>query len=200
MKRHPLRAGDMALIGMFAALMAVGANITSVAPFFQVAGIPLSMQPFFCLLAALLLGSKRAAIAMIVYAMVGLAGAPVFAKFSAGLAPFVSQSGGFILSYIPAAFAAGWFLERKIHPRKTQFLIASLIGTAIMYIIGTTYTYLALKLWIHTPVSYSTAWGYMTWFMVKDTALAVILTFIAPALYRSIHKATGFNRNHISST
>lgn len=156
MKQRKLRAGDMALIGMFAALMAVGANITSVAPFLQVAGIPLSMQPFFCLLAALLLGSKRAAIAMIVYALVGLAGAPVFAQFSAGFAPFAGKSGGFIISYIPAAFA--------------------------------------------TPVSYDTAWGFMIWFMVKDTALTVILSFIAPAIYRSIHKATGFNRNHISST
>lgn len=35
MKQHKLRAGDMALIGMFAALMAVGANITSVAPFYK---------------------------------------------------------------------------------------------------------------------------------------------------------------------
>lgn len=81
MKQRKLRAGDMALIGMFAALMAVGANITSVAPFLQVAGIPLSMQPFFCLLAALLLGSKRAAIAMIVYALVGLAGALCLLNF-----------------------------------------------------------------------------------------------------------------------
>lgn len=189
MKQHKLRAGDMALIGMFAALMAVGANITSLAPFLQVVSIPLSMQPFFCLLAALLLGSKRAAIAMIVYALVGLVGAPVFAQFSAGFAPFAGKSGGFIISYIPRAFAAGWFLERNIQPSKIRFLIASLIGTAIMYLIGTTYMYLALKLWIHTPVSYGTAWGFMIWFMVKDTALAVILSFIAPAIYRSIHKA-----------
>ena len=35
MKQRNLRAGDMALIGMFAALMAVGANITSMAPFLQ---------------------------------------------------------------------------------------------------------------------------------------------------------------------
>lgn len=47
MKQRNLRAGDMALTGMFAALMAVGANITSMAPFLQVAGIPLSLQPFF---------------------------------------------------------------------------------------------------------------------------------------------------------
>lgn len=110
MKQRKLRAGDMALIGMFAALMAVGANITSVAPFLQVAGIPLSMRPFFCLLTALLLGKETSKpIAMIVYALVGLAGAPVFAQFSAGFAPFAGKSGGFIISYIPAAFAAGWF-------------------------------------------------------------------------------------------
>lgn len=112
MKQRNLRAGDMALIGMFAALMAVGANITSMAPFLQVAGIPLSLQPFFCLLAAMLLGARRAAIAMTVYALAGLAGAPVFAQFSAGFAPFIGKSGGFILAYIPAAFAAGWLLEK----------------------------------------------------------------------------------------
>ncbi len=38
MKQRNLRAGDMALIGMFTALMAVGANITSMAPFFASCG------------------------------------------------------------------------------------------------------------------------------------------------------------------
>lgn len=88
-----------------------------------------------------------------------------------------------------------------LHLKCLLFHIVSVYGIrSIMYLIGTTYMYLALKLWIHTPVSYGTAWGFMIWFMVKDTALAVILSFIAPAIYRSIHKATGFNRNHISST
>ena len=41
---------DLALVAMFA-LMAIGANIVSWAPFLQVAGIPLSMQPFFAILA-----------------------------------------------------------------------------------------------------------------------------------------------------
>ncbi|MCY8857557.1 biotin transporter BioY [Bacillus atrophaeus] len=200
MIQNKLRVSDMALIGMFAALMGVGANITSMAPFLQVAGIPLSMQPFFCLLAALLLGSRRASIAMIVYALVGLIGAPVFAQFSAGFAPFAGKSGGFILSYIPAAFTAGWYLERKAQPSRLRFLIASLLGTAIMYLVGTTYMYLALKVWIDAPISYGTAWIFMFWFIVKDMAFAIVLAFIAPSIYRSIHKATGFSRNHISST
>ncbi|MBT2574888.1 biotin transporter BioY [Bacillus sp. ISL-51] len=199
MIQRKLRAGDMALIGMFAALMGVGANITSMAPFLQVAGIPLSLQPFFCLLAAMLLGSRRAAIAMTVYALAGLAGAPVFAQFSAGFAPFLGKSGGFILSYIPAAFAAGWLLERKAEPGRFLYAAASLIGTGVIYVIGTTYMYIALKLWLHAPISYGTAWFYMVWFFIKDMILAIILAFIAPAIYRSIHKATGFRRNHTSS-
>ncbi|MDE1455385.1 biotin transporter BioY, partial [Bacillus paralicheniformis] len=76
MNKKKLRAADMALVGMFAALMGIGANITSFAPFLQIGGIPLTMQPFFCLLAGLLLGRKLGALSMIVYALVGFVGAP----------------------------------------------------------------------------------------------------------------------------
>ncbi len=69
---------------MFVALMAIGANIVSWAPFLQVAGIPLSMQPFFAILAGLLLGSRLGALSMTVYMLVGVAGAPIFANFKAG--------------------------------------------------------------------------------------------------------------------
>ena len=68
---------DLALAAMFVALMAIGANIVSWAPFLQVAGIPLSMQPFFAILAGLLLGSRLGALSMTVYMLVGAAGAPI---------------------------------------------------------------------------------------------------------------------------
>ncbi|MBV2197267.1 biotin transporter BioY [Bacillus velezensis] len=194
MKQRNLRAGDMALIGMFAALMAVGANITSMAPFCKLREFRYQPRPFFCLLAAMLLGARRATIAMTVYALAGLAGAPVFAQFSAGFAPFIGKSGGFILAYIPAAFATGWSLEKQ-KPGRLHYAWASLIGTAVIYIIGTTYTYIALKLWLHAPISYGMAWFYMIWFFIKDIVLALLLASIAPAVYRSIHKATGFSRN-----
>ena len=78
------RTLDLTLAGMFAALMAIGANITSWAPFLQVGGVPLSLQPFFVILAGLLLGSRMGSISMIVYVLIGIAGAPVFAQFKAG--------------------------------------------------------------------------------------------------------------------
>lgn len=64
------------------------------------------------MLAGLLLGRRLGALAMIVYALVGIAGAPVFAQFSAGLGVILGKSGGFVLSYIPAAWLAGFILEK----------------------------------------------------------------------------------------
>lgn len=113
MKQHKLRAGDMALIGMFAALMAVGANITSLAPFLQVAGIPLSMQPFFCLLAALLLGSKRAAIAMIVYALVGLAGSACVCSIFSRLRPVCREKRRVYYLIHPGSICSGMVFRTK---------------------------------------------------------------------------------------
>lgn len=99
-----LKTIDITLAGMFAALMAIGANITS---FIVIGGVPITLTTFFCIMAGLLLGSRLGAISMIIYALVGLAGAPVFAKFSGGLAVIISPTFGFILSYIIVAFVVG---------------------------------------------------------------------------------------------
>ncbi|MEC3606205.1 biotin transporter BioY [Bacillus glycinifermentans] len=195
MKKQKLRAGDMALVGMFAALMGIGANITSFAPFLQIGGIPLTMQPFFCLLAGLLLGRRLGTLAMIVYALVGFIGAPVFAQFSAGISALFKGSGGFILSYIPAAYAAGWLTDRKAEPESKHFLAASVIGTVIIYIIGVNYMYLAFKYWLNTPVPYAAAWTSMVWFFIKDMAFSIVFAALAPKVYRAVQKGAGFNRN-----
>lgn len=193
------RTADFVLVGMFAALMAIGANITSIVPFLQVGGIPLTMQPFFCVLAGLLLGRRLGALAMIVYALVGIAGAPVFAQFSAGLGVILGKSGGFVLSYIPAAWLAGFILEKRQNPGFGRFLFAAIAGTTVMYVIGTTYTYIALNVWLNAPISYQTTWLFMMWFMVKDYALTILLAMLAPKIYRSVSKATSFRKEQTAS-
>ncbi|XNN68643.1 biotin transporter BioY [Bacillus pumilus] len=193
------RTADFVLVGMFAALMSIGANITSIVPFLQVGGIPLTMQPFFCVLAGLLLGRRLGALAMIVYALVGIAGAPVFAQFSAGFGVILGKSGGFVLSYIPAAWLAGFILEKRKNPGFGRFLLAAIAGTTVMYLIGTTYTYLALNVWLNAPISYQTTWLFMIWFMVKDYALTILLAMLAPKIYRSVSKATSFRKQQAAS-
>lgn len=189
-----LRTIDLTLAAMFVALMAIGANITSWAPFLQIGGIPLSMQPFFAILAGLLLGSRLGSISMFVYMLVGLAGAPIFAGFSGGIGTLFKLSGGFIISYIVVAYVVGKIVERREEPKFPTFLIASLVGIVLIYVIGTNYMYLAAKVWLALPLTYSAVWKTMMWFMVKDLIFTIIGAVIAPRIYQSVRTNSSYSR------
>jgi len=180
----------MTLVAMFSGLMAVGANITSWAPFLQIANVPLSMQPFFCILAGLLLGSRLGALSMTIYALIGIAGAPVFAQFNAGIGVLFESTGGFIFSYILTAFVVGKLIEKSNNKKGSIFFIASFVGIALIYLIGTTYMWLAVNVWLNAPMSYLAAWGVMAWFAVKDIVFTIIGALIAPRIYHAVSKAT----------
>lgn len=189
MKRK-LSTYDITLVAMFAALMAVGANITSWVPFLQVANIPLSMQPFFCILAGLLLGSRLGALSMTVYALIGIAGAPVFAQFNGGIGVIFGSTGGFILSYIFTAYAVGKVMEISKEKKRSTFFISSFVGISLIYVIGTTYMWLALNVWMNAPMSYGDAWAIMAWFIVKDAAFTILGALIAPRIYSAVTRAS----------
>lgn len=156
---------------MFAALMMIGANISS---FLIIGGVPITLQTFFAILAGLLLGKRTGAIAMLVYALIGLAGLPVFANFSGGLDTIISPTFGFILSFIGIAYIAGLIVEK--FPTKVGFVVAALAGTAFNYLFGTNWMYAAYKLWFSAPegFSYKMAWAWMAVPLPKDLILAVL--------------------------
>lgn len=158
-------------IAMFAALMAIGANISS---FLVIGGVPITLQTFFAILAGLLLGSRMGAMSMLVYAFIGLAGVPVFAKFSGGMDTLISPTFGFILSFILVAYVVGLIAEK--YPTRKGFVIAALVGFVINYVIGTNWMYAAYKLWFAAPegFTYAMAWGWMMVPLPKDVILAVL--------------------------
>ncbi|AIY04670.1 biotin biosynthesis protein [Planococcus sp. PAMC 21323] len=158
-------------IALFAALMAIGANIAS---YLIIGGVPITLQTFFAILAGILLGSRKGAISMIVYALIGLAGVPVFAKFSGGMDTIISPTFGFILSFILVAYVVGLIVEKL--PSKKGFVIAALIGMAVNYLFGTNWMYAAYKLWFAAPegFTYKMAWAWMAVPLPKDLILAVL--------------------------
>ena len=159
---------------MFAALMMIGANISS---FLIIGGVPITLQTFFAILAGLLLGKRNGALAMLVYALIGLAGLPVFAKFSGGLDTIISPTFGFIVSFIFVAYIAGYIVEK--FPTKTGFIVAALAGTAFNYLFGTNWMFAAYKLWFAAPegFSYKMAWAWVAVPLPKDLLLAVLAGF-----------------------
>ncbi|WP_066069067.1 biotin transporter BioY [Neobacillus soli] len=181
-----LRALDLTLVGMFVALMAIGANITSFVPFMVVGGVPITLQTFFAILAGAILGSRLGSIAMTVYMLVGLVGVPVFAKFGAGPSTIFSPTFGFIISYIFTAFIIGKIVEKK--KSVTVYIIAAVIGMGVNYVFGTNWMYLAYKLWFTAPegFTYKMAWLWMVVPLPKDIILAALAGIMAHRLERTV--------------
>ncbi|HLU23874.1 MAG TPA: BioY family transporter, partial [Bacillaceae bacterium] len=49
--KNKLGALEIVYVGMFSALMMIGANITSFVPFMVIGGVPITLQTFFAVLA-----------------------------------------------------------------------------------------------------------------------------------------------------
>ncbi|SFA43120.1 biotin transport system substrate-specific component [Anoxybacillus pushchinoensis] len=190
-----MRAKDLTFIAMFAAFMAIGANITSWVPFLVIGGVPITLQTFFCVLAGAILGAKRGAIAMTVYMLIGLFGAPVFARFSGGFSSIVTPTFGFILSFILAAYVTGLLIEKSTKRSMAQFITATIIGMIINYIFGTNWMYIAFTLWADAPegFSYAMAWSWMLVPLPKDIILSIVAGMIAPRIYKALNDHQTYN-------
>lgn len=191
-----MRAKDLTFIAMFAALMAIGANITSWAPFLVIGGVPITLQTFFCVLAGAILGAKRGAIAMTVYMLIGLFGAPVFARFGGGFSTIVAPTFGFILSFILAAYVTGLLIEKSANSSVARFITATIIGMIINYVVGTNWMYVAFKLWAEAPegFSYTMAWSWMLVPLPKDIILSIVAGVIAPRIYKALNQHQIYNK------
>lgn len=195
MKRF--RTIDLTMAGVFVALMAIGANTTS---FLVIGGVPITLQTFFAILAGAILGSRIGALAMIVYTLVGIAGAPVFAQFTGGAAILIKPTFGFILSYILVAYIIGKIIESEQKPTVRRFITASLIGMVINYVIGTNWMYYAYKLWADAPdgFSYAMAWGWMIAPLPKDIILSVLAGAMSPRIYAAIQKSNPLSKKTVA--
>jgi biotin transport system substrate-specific component len=75
--------------------------------------VPITGQTFGVLLIAVLLGSRRGTVTVVLYLLEGMAGLPVLAPYGApGAARFFGPTAGYLLAYPPAAFVTGWLAER----------------------------------------------------------------------------------------
>jgi biotin transport system substrate-specific component len=126
-----------ALAVVIAALTGVFAQVTV-----PMGPVPFTLQTLGVYLAALVLGARWGALSMGLYVLVGIAGAPVFAGFSAGLGVVTGPTGGYIVSYPIAAAIGGFLIHRQLDPRRLDALslppqlIGMGVALVIVYAIG----------------------------------------------------------------
>ncbi len=124
---------DLFLVSAGAALVALLAQVKIPLPF---SPVPLTGQTFAVLLVGAALGSRRGASALTLYALLGVAGLPVFAGGAFGAAYAFGATGGYLLGFIPAAFLTGWLAERGWERRLPVSLLPFLAGTLVIYVLG----------------------------------------------------------------
>ena len=136
-------AADVVRIAAANILLVLCAHITFPLPWTPV---PITGQTFGVLLVAVLLGSRRGALTLGLYLLEGMAGLPVFQPLGLpGPARFLGPTAGYLLAYPPAAFAAGWIVERGASGARAYFsglrtsgakLIAALVSGEVMIFAG----------------------------------------------------------------
>ena len=148
-----------------------------------VGGVPITLQTFFAILAGLILGSRKGALACTIYMCVGLAGAPVFARFGGGIGQILSPTFGFIITFIFAAFVAGLIVERR---NKEKFYRSRFGSNGYKLFDRNKLMFFTYKLWASAPenFSYKLAWLWMIPPLPKDIILAIFAGIFAHRLQK----------------
>jgi len=148
-KGRKISTANLALCGLFTALVAIGAFIQIPIPYMDY----FTLQFFFVLLAGIILGGKRAAMSVGCYVLIGLFGVPVFAA-GGGFSYVLRPSFGYLLGFILAAFVVGKLCEKMKTGYRSYFL-ACLAGFAVTYALGIVYKYMILNFYTGTPITWA---------------------------------------------
>ena len=131
--------GNVARAVLIAALTAVLAQVSIPVPGIAV---PFSLQPFAVYFAGLLLGPVWGGFALLLYIVVGLAGAPVFSNGGAGIGYVLGPTGGFLVGFLLAAIVIGAIAHRRVEPRPlsevgaVSQVVALAIAIVVIYGVG----------------------------------------------------------------
>lgn len=180
MSRRRSTSTDLALISGFAALVAACAIL----PGIEVGPVPITLQTFAVLLAGAALGSRRGALAVLLYLAVGAAGLPVFSGGVGGLGVLAGPSVGYLAGFAPAAFLCGFIVERlprhKVATSVPLVFLAGLVASfTFIHTLG-----IAGLVW-RADLSWTAAAVYDTTFWLGDAIKNLATALVATALHRA---------------
>lgn len=173
---------DVALVATLAAFIAVCA----VLPSFPVAGltVPITLQTFGVMLAGVLLGARRGALAVLLYLAVGLAGLPVFAQGTGGLGVLGKASAGYLLAFPLAAALAGFLVTRARH-LPARWLPVAVFGAAMAGSLVFTHPIGIAVMGARLGMSATEAIAAGAVFLPGDVLKNVLVAVVAAAVFRA---------------
>jgi len=161
-------AYDLALVLLGSALIALSARVAIPLPF---SPVPITGQTFAVLLVGAALGRWRGAAAVIAYLAEGAAGMPVFAGVNSGPAALLGPTGGYLFSFVPAAWLCGYLAERGWD--------RSVVGTIAAMILGNVVIFAVALPWLAHFVGAGKVWALGFWPFIPGDIVKIALAAAA---------------------
>lgn len=176
-RRRGLTPRDIALIALFAALLAVLSMPVAI----PVGPVPITLQTLGVMLAASLLGPVRATLSVLTFLVLVAAGLPLLPGGRGGFSVFFGVTGGYMIGWLLGAFVIGLLTARML-PRY-NFLLGLLFnaigGIGVIYLIGVPWSAVVMG-----DYSLATVLGVGV-FLPGDLAKAAVAAAIAAAVFRA---------------
>ena len=131
---------NIASIGLMTAVLCLLGPIS-----LPIGPVPISLGTFGIYLVCYILGWKKGVLCTITYLLLGMVGVPVFSNFGSGRAKLVGPTGGYLIGYIPMSLIIGIFAD-KFRNNKPMQLVGMVLGTIVVYAIGTAWLSVSAKL------------------------------------------------------
>ena len=98
--------------------------------------VPMTLQTFAVFLIGLTYGWRLGGITVALYLLEGALGLPVFSGGKGGMIVFMGPTAGYLVGFLLAATACGWFAERGFDRSYFKLLVALLVGNVLLYASG----------------------------------------------------------------
>ena len=178
-----LTAKRVALVVLGIAALAIAAKIK--VPMWP-SPVPVTLGTFAVLTIGAAYGPVLGLTTILGYMILGAAGFDVFASSSAesyGIDYMLGGTGGYLLGYVLATLALGWFARNGWDRNVFRMAGAMLVGNALIYIPGI--LWLAHLYTWEKPIL---EWG-LTPFLVGDAIKLALAALLLPAVWKLVGKA-----------
>ena len=160
----------MTVAALIAACLATTSWLAALLP----SSVPLTLQTFFVVLAALLLRPRWAAASLLVYVALGAVGLPVFAGGRGGAAVLVGPTGGYLVAFVVAAFLGACIASGRAQPALWRQIGAAFVVILTVNVLGAAW----LSWSAHLPLAAALAAGVAA-FIVGDVLKAAAALAVA---------------------
>ena len=178
MKEKQISASTIAVIGLMTAVMCILGPLS-----LPIGPVPISLINLVIYFTVILLGWKKGTVSCLMYLLIGFAGVPVFAGFSAGPAKLFGPTGGYLIGYIFLAVISGLFIE-KFPGNRVMYFIGMVFGTIVCYALGTAWLAYEAQMTFQAALMAG-----VIPFIVGDLAKIVVAIIVAPMIKTPLVKA-----------